>query len=387
MFLPMTERRNPALIESAIALHRRGTIDPDTYVIDRDAVGRNAAALAAAAAEHGIGLWFVAKQYGRNPLVTETVARHIPAAAAIDHREAGSVLAGGARLGNVGHLVQVPRRRLPGLLAHSPDYATVFDLENLCAVAGAAAALGRTQRVLLRIRGSRESTFPGQDGGFETDGIAAAVEYARRLPGVEVAGATGFPCISFDAEQRLPRPTGTMERVQDAAAKLRELGIDPVLSLPSHTSVSTIPRLAAAGGAFGEPGHALTGSTPQHAEDPDLAEQPAMVYVSEVAQLGTAPSVFGGGFYSRGHERNLLVATADGPRRAELRDAPPASIDYYRRFDWCEQGVRAHVGDTAVMAFRTQVFVTRSRVAVVSGIGGARPRVDGVFDALGRQAG
>ncbi|MDA0563895.1 alanine racemase [Streptomonospora sp. S1-112] len=384
MFLQMTERRNPALIEAAVALHRSGAIEPDTYVVDRDTVEHNAAALAAAGAEHGVGLWFVAKQYGRNPLVTATVARHLPLAAAIDHREAEAVAAAGARLGNAGHLVQVPRRLLPRVLAHEPAYVTVFDVENLAAVAETAAALGRRQRVLLRVRGAPETTFPGQDGGFEADGLAEAVERAARLGGVEVAGATGFPCISFDPEAGRPRPTGTLERVRAAAERLRDLGVaDPVLSLPSHTSVSTIPRIAALGGAFGEPGHALTGTTPEHAEDPHLAERPAIVYVSEVAQLGSAPSVFGGGFYSRGHEREALIATSGGPRRAALRSAPAASIDYYRRFDWLEEGAGARVGDTAVMAFRTQVFVTRSRVAVVSGVAAGRPVLDGVFDALG----
>lgn len=383
MFLPITERRNPALIDAAVALHRSGQIDPDTYVIDRDAVGRNSAALAAAADEHGIGLWFVAKQYGRNPLVTATVAASIPAGAAIDHREARMLAGGGAQLGNVGHLVQIPRRRLPGILGLDPAYVTVFDTGNLEAVAEAAAALGRRQPVLLRVRGAPEATFPGQEGGFDPDDVPGAVELARKLPGVEIAGATGFPCISFDTASRRPRPTATMKRVHAAAEALRADGIDPLLSLPSHTSVSTIPQIAAAGGRMGEPGHALTGTTPQHAEDPGLAEQPAMVYVSEIAQLGTAPSVAGGGFYSRGHERGLLVDTASGPQHATLHSAPADAIDYYRRFDWHAEGVRAQVGDTAVMAFRTQVFVTRSRVAVVSGVGGSGPVLDGIFDSSG----
>ncbi|RIQ23123.1 alanine racemase [Jiangella rhizosphaerae] len=384
MFLAMTERRNPALIEAAIELHRSGAVEPDTYVIDLDAVDHNAAALAATAGRHGVRLWFVAKQYGRNPLVTAAVARHIPSAAAIDHREATALLDAGARLGNIGHLVQVPRRRLPALLAERPAYATVADRQNLEAVAAAAHGAGRVQPVLLKIRGAAESTFPGQDGGFEPDEVAGVLEDAARLDGVRVAGATGFPCLSFDPSAGRPRPTGTLDRVLAAAATLRAAGLDPVLSLPSHTSVSTIPQIARLGGTVGEPGHALTGTTPEHAVDAGLTERPALVYVSEIAQLGSAPSIFGGGFYSRGRARGLLVATRGGPRRATLHDAPGGSIDYYRRFDWVADGDGARVGDTAVMAFRTQIFVTRSRVAVVSGIASGRPRLEGVFDALGR---
>lgn len=385
MFLAMTERRNPGLIDAAVDLHQSGAIEPDTYVIDRDAVDANAAALAEEARSHGVGLWFVAKHYGRNPLISQTVAEHIPAAAAIDHREADALLAAGVRLGNLGHLVQVPRRRLPGLLARTPDFVTVTDAANLEAVDDVACQLGRRQRVLLKIRGTQETTYPGQDGGFEPDDVAAVLDRYVGLKGAQIAGVTGFPCLSFEPETGRPEATPTLDRVQAAATAMREAGIGPVVSLPSHTSVSSISEIARLGGTFGEPGHALTGTTPQHAVDAELREVPALVYVSEVAQLGTAPSVFGGGFYHRGHARHLVVATSRGRRRAVLHKAPAASIDYYRRFSWVDDGPEATIGDTAVMAFRTQIFVTRSRVAVVSGVGAGRPHVDGIYDAVGRR--
>ncbi|TSD58175.1 alanine racemase [Aeromicrobium piscarium] len=385
MFLPTTQRRNPELIDAAVALHRDGVIEPDTYVIDRDAVARNAAALATAGREHDVDLWFVAKQYGRNPLVSATIAEHIGSATAIDHREAQTLLDVGVRLANLGHLVQIPVRRLPALLAADPGYVTVTDNENLRAVAAASSALGRTQRVFLKVRGAQNVTFPGQDGGFELDDIEGALALARGIDGAEIAGVTGFPCISFDESAQRPEPTETYPRVVEAARLLSSHGIDPLLSLPSHTSVSTIGQIADLGGHIGEPGHALTGTTPEHAVRDDLVEQPALVYVSEIAQLGSAPSVFGGGFYSRGHARRMVVHTDHGPRAATLHKAPAASIDYYRRFDWDEEGPQARIGDTAVMAFRTQIFVTRSQVAVVSGLGAGAPRLDGVFDPQGRR--
>ncbi|RLV53456.1 YhfX family PLP-dependent enzyme, partial [Aeromicrobium phragmitis] len=230
-----------------------------------------------------------------------------------------------------------------------------------------------------------ESTYPGQDGGFEPVAVADGLDRYAGLRGAEIAGVTGFPCLSFEPETGRPEPTPTLDRVQAAAKAMREAGIDPVVSLPSHTSVSSIPEIARLGGAFGEPGHALTGTTPQHAVDMDLREVPALVYVSEIAQLGTAPSVFGGGFYHRGHARHVIVATPRGRRRAVLHKAPAASIDYYRRFTWVDDGPEATIGDTAVMALRTQIFVTRSRVAVVSGVGTGRPQLDGIYDPVGRR--
>ncbi len=44
----------------------------------------------------------------------------------------------------------------------------------------------------------------------------------------------------------------------------------------------------------------------------------------------------------------------------------------------------ARIGDTAVLAFRTQIFVTRSNVAVVAGLSRGTPRLCGLYDALGR---
>lgn len=384
MFLDMTMLRNPKLIEVACDLHRTGRIEPDTYVVDLDTVHANAAALAKSSRENDVELWFVSKQFGRNPCVIRAVAEHLPLGTAIDHREADALLEVGVHLANLGHLVQVPRRRLSHLLGHRPDFVTVVDEGNLAAVAEAAEGLLRRQPVLLKMAGSPDSVYPGQEGGIELPDLPELLERWSRSSWVSIEGATGFPCMVFDDGLRKPRGTGTLERVLEAGMVFSAHGIEPKLSLPSHTSVSTIPFLADRGAAFAEPGHALTGTTPEHAQDASLAEVPAMVYVSEVAQLGSAPSVFGGGFYARGRARSLLVQTAAGTRQAFLRDAPADSIDYYRRFDWAQDGPAARIGDTAVMAFRTQIFVTRSRVATISGISSGHPVLEGLHDALGR---
>lgn len=117
MFLEQTQHRNPALIEGAQELHKRGEIEPDTYVIDLDTVDANARAVAETAAEHTVEPWFVVKQVGRNPLLSGTFTRSIPRAAAIDVREARTLLRSGAQLGNVGRLVQIPRRALRSLIS------------------------------------------------------------------------------------------------------------------------------------------------------------------------------------------------------------------------------------------------------------------------------
>lgn len=383
MFLDTTLRRNPGLIHAAQQLHASGAIEPDTYVVDRDAVAGNAAALASVSADNGVTPWFVIKQIGRNPLLTSTIAAHIPAATAIDVREARAALRGTARLGNVGHLVQIPLRALPEILSHEPEVVTVYDRANLRAVAEAAAQAGVVQRVLLRISADAADLYPGQEGGFETDQVMGVLRDAATLTSVKICGVTSFPCALFDPQALVPVLTATFRRVLQAADILRAAGIDPVVNAPSHSSCATIPLLAKAGATHVEPGHALTGTTPHNAADDSLTELPAMVYVSEIAQTEPSPAIFGGGFYARSHATNALIGGPDRAVRGTLLPSPAENIDYYRRLRLSAQAVP--LGTTVVMAFRSQIFVTRSHVAVVSGISTGQPHIDGIFDSQGNQ--
>lgn len=383
MFLPVTRARNPRLVEAAFALHSAGTVPPDTYLIDLDTVARNASVLAAEADRLGLTLWFVVKQIGRNPLVTAAVARSIPRAAAIDPREAERLVAGGAGLGNVGHLVQIPVRELDGVLARRPSAVTVYDEANLRAVGAAAARVGFVQDVILRIAGAPEDIYPGQEGGFDPESVADVYQRTGGIAGVRVAGVTGFACVLFSEAEQRPVPTATLARVLAAADLLRASGLErPIVDLPSLSSVATLAELARLGATHAEPGHALTGTTPYHAVNDSLAEIPSMVYLTEIAQQdATGPSVFGGGFYDRAHALNAVVRTAGGDVEASVRKEPAEFIDYYRRID---PAGPVEVGDGVVMAFRTQIFVTRSLVAVVSGLAGDAPVLEGFYDANGR---
>ncbi|MBT2453518.1 alanine racemase [Streptomyces sp. ISL-86] len=384
MFLDTVLHRNPALVEAAAALHRSGAIAPDTYVMDLDSVEANAALLAAGADRLGLTLWFVAKQFGRVPKLIRAVARHLPAFAAIDPPGARALHAAGARAGNLGHLVQIPRRDLPEMLAWRPEAVTVFDLANARAVSDAARALGFVQDVLVRLEGAEGAGYPGQEGGVPLGSLDGYAEQMERLPGIRLAGVTAFPCVRCDPASGVPRPTANLALAVKARQVLAARGHDGLkLSAPGATSMATLALLAAHGATHGEPGHALTGTTPLHATDPHQPERPAYVYVTEVAHTlaDGRPAVFGGGFYPRARIRDALLPRTGA--RLPVRDAPPENIDYYRLLGAPSDGaVRA--GDTAVLAFRTQIFVTRSRVAVVAGLSTGSPRLVGQYDALGR---
>ncbi|MGW7022103.1 alanine racemase [Streptomyces decoyicus] len=387
MFLDTVLARNPRLVACAAELHRSGAIPPDTYVLDRDAVTANAALLAAEAGRLGLSLWFVVKQLGRNPELVRAVARHIPRFAAIDPPEARVLHAAGARAGNLGHLVQIPHRALPEMLSWRPEAVTVYDLANARAVSEAAVRLGRVQDILVRIEGAPGAGYPGQEGGVPPDGIEAFAAAAERLPGVRVAGVTAFPCLRCDPGTGRPRATANLALARTAREVLAaRRGADPaglLLSAPGVTSMASLPLLARLGATHGEPGHALTGTTPLHAVGPRQPESPGYVYVSEVAHVlaDGRPALFGGGFYPRATVRSALIPRTGA--RLAVQDAPPEHIDYYRLLAPGE----ARPGDTAVLAFRTQVFVTRSTVAVVSGLADGTPELTGCYDPWGRPVG
>ncbi|HEV7626163.1 MAG TPA: alanine racemase [Streptomyces sp.] len=386
MFLDTVLARNPELAEAAAAMHRKGTIPPDTYVVDRDAVEANAELLAREAERLGLSLWFVVKQLGRNPELIRTAARHLPKFAAIDAPEARALHAAGARAGNIGHLVQIPRRALPEMLAWRPETVTVFDIANARAVSEEAQQLGLVQDILVRMTGHPDSVHPGQEGGVPPEELETFASQAEALPGIRIAGVTGFPCLLCDPATGTPQPTGTFTLLREARALLTDRGHSGLkLSAPSATSCSTLQLLAELGATHGEPGHALTGTTPMHALDPHQPEHPGYVYVTEVSHTlaDGRPALHGGGFYPRAGMKDALLHRTG--LRLRVQDMPAENIDYYRLLAAPEPGQAAvRAGDTAVLAFRTQMFVTRSTVAVVSGLSVGAPKLTGLHDALGR---
>lgn len=393
MFLNAVLERNRALVEAATELHRSGEILPNTYVLDLDTVEENARLLARDARRRGIELYFVCKQFGRNPLLIEAISRHIPKANAIDFDEARTVVGAGASIGNLGHLVQTPEAGLIEALGWEPEVVTVYSFEKARSVSEVARALGRVQPILLRVAREGDFFYPAQEGGIPFSELAETARKIRRdLPGVRTEGVTSFPCVLFDREEKRFSPTPNLGTVLEARRVLEDMGLRVAqVNLPSATCVATLPLLEEAGATHAEPGHALTGTTPLHALDPTQPETPAMVYVSEVSHFlpGGRPVVFGGGFYARAKVGSALLLPRGGEEgiTVEAEPAPPDNIDYYRTLAAPGGSANASIGNTAVFAFRTQIFVTRSRVAVVVGLRNGVPELAGVFDALGKEVG
>lgn len=379
MFLQSTIMHNKKLIEAALDFHQQGIIPPNTYVIDLDTVKRNAKALSEKAKKQDIELFFMTKQFGRNPLVAQAIVESgIEKAVAVDPWEAMTLSKNGIQIGHVGHLVQIPVHMISTILNLNPDYVTVFSYENARNISRIAQQMGKKQKVFLRIANKDDYIYNGQEGGFTFEQLMKDIESMEKLEGIEIAGLTSFPCILIQDD--VPTITPNVKSMQTAKLFLMNRGYEKLeMNMPSATSTATMKLLKENGATQGEPGHALIGTTPLHASQ-NLEEKPAMVYVSEVSHLyNNHAYVFGGGFYPRSHMKEALVGTnRQNLKRVPTIDNAPTNIDYYGSL--ATDGVR--VGDTVIYAFRTQVFVTNAHVAVLKNIS-ANPELVGIYDSMG----
>ncbi|HYE82754.1 MAG TPA: YhfX family PLP-dependent enzyme [Clostridia bacterium] len=389
MFLDMTLKRNPLLIKYAAELHREGLIRPNTYVLDIDALKGNARMLAETAERYGIKLYMMTKQIGRNPEAARIIAAcGIDRAVAVDPWEAITLAKSGIKLGNVGHLVQIPSAMLREILSFRPEVITVFTLEKAREISRVASELGMVQDILLRVVGPRDIIYEGQVGGFKEAELYAAAEGIKKLKGVNIVGVTAFPCFLYDPDSGQVKKTENADTVIRCAGKLREgSGIDiKQINAPSVTAVATIPYLSELGVTHGEPGHGFTGTTPLHVYE-ESGEMPAMVYVSEISHCFEDKAyAYGGGYYRRSCMKKAMVGSDFETLKnnvLEVEELLPEAIDYYGILKLGDK--RINVGDTVIYAFRTQIFVTRSEVALVEGIQKDTPKIIGIYDNLGNK--
>ena len=393
MFLDVVCRRNPRLVEAAIALHQAGEIPAGSYVLDLDAMAANARTFMGEAKRLGLTVFAMTKQFGRNPSAIDALASAgMDRFVAVDMGDARRIDSTGHRLGHVGHLVQVPLAAADAAAAMHPEFWTVFDdaKAEQAARASARAADGREQPILARIHAPGDTFYSGHEGGFPADEVLEVAERIDRLQGVAFGGVTTFPALLFDNEARDVRPTQNLSTLARAAERLRGQGRDWVeINAPGTTYTAVLPLLADAGATQVEPGHGLTGTTPLHAVR-DLDEVPAAIYVSEVShEYGGRAYCHGGGFYIDPVFPPYQVTAVVGrePRieattRVPAEMPPPSMIDYYGQLHSSEP----RTGDTVVFGFRMQAFFTRAFVVGLHGVASGEPRAAGVFTSDGTPA-
>lgn len=383
MFIDIVQKKNPDLIKVAIELHQKGEILPDTYVLDVDAILENGRALCKKAEENGIKLYAMTKQFGRVPyLAKKLVEIGFAGVVTVDFKEALIMMDNGVKLGNVGHLVQIPSSLIDKVVRHSPEIITVYSLEKIKEIDEAAKKYGKVQDIMLRVLEKDSKIYSGQSGGFYLDDIEDVAKEILKLNNVRINGLTSFPCFLYNCDKNIIEGTKNIESIKKAEKILKELGIFvKQLNMPSATSLENIESIKAYGGTHGEPGHALTGTTPFNSRNLE-GEIPAIIYVSEISHnLDYNSYCYGGGHYRRSGMNSVLVGKNIKKMRRSPVEAPTLeSIDYY--FELCGNN---NVGETVIGAFRTQIFVTRSSVALVEGVKSSNPKLVGVYDSLGRE--
>ncbi len=381
MFLEKVIERNPELLNCAFQFHQEGIILPDTYVLDLDAITQNARKMKEEADRNGIELYFMLKQIGRNPLIAKRLMElGFKGAVVVDYKEALKMIEYGVHIANVGHLEQIPKALLTKILSADPDYVTVYSYEKILEIDETAGKLDKVQKLLIRLSDDDSEVYSGQIGGFSSLELKDLVEKINSLKNVEVGGLTVFPALLYSQQEGKILPTANMQAMERGKKILKECGIENFnVNLPSATCTASLPLIRELGGTSGEPGHGLTGTTPLHKYS-DQIEIPAYVYVSEISHNFNGKSYcYGGGHYRRSHMENVLVGkTREDAVMLKVEAPSEESIDYHYEIERpCE------VSDTAVMAYRTQVFTTRSHVAVVEGIQKKEAKLLGIYTALG----
>jgi len=406
VYLDAIAAQNPGLIRAAARFHSENVLPANTYVVDLDAIKRNAAIMAREADRVGVRLYLMTKHYNRNPLVTHAaLSAGIGSTVCVEVADAFYLRRFGLPVGHVGHLVQIPRGNLRAVLAMRPEVMTVFSVDKAQQISDVAIRSGAVQDILIRIRVDGDIIYPNEEGGVWERELETAARAIAAFRGVRIAGVTTFPATLFNPHTAKVETTVNFPGLLRAAKKLAELGFDiSQINAPGASATIGFEIVAAAGGTHAEPGHALTGTTPQilypKARSP---EKPAMIYLSEVSHLFDGKGyVIGGGFYACDTPATLgddtKFRTAEWQPHAFVGRGPETimnqkipvdkgsffgrtnnATDYYGGTLVPEGRSDIRVGDSAIYGFRPQAFATRANVAVIDNVD-TEPRLLGIFD-------
>ncbi|WP_237483618.1 alanine racemase [Vibrio hippocampi] len=374
MFLKALQIQNSKLIDATLKLHKDGQLLPDSYVVDLEQFKLNAQCIKDKADEFGIKLYGMTKQVGRNAVLAKVLEDiGYEGIVAVDYKEARVLHQKGIKISHLGHLVQPPENMLSEIIqAIKPEVMTVYSLEKAQAISDIAEKFGVTQRVLVKFIDEGDLLYVNQESGFQLTDMATVLSELSKMVGIKVEGLTHFPCFLHDGEST--KPTNNLNSLVKAKQQWpSDFSLNQV-NMPSTTCCATLPMISHFGGTHGEPGHALTGTFPENT-DGSQPEKVAMLYVSEIAHhYGNDSYCFAGGYYRRGHLDKALLNS----KVVKIINDDKDSIDYHLKVE----GIHP-IGHPLIMAFRTQVFVTRSDVVIVDGVQSGQPQIVGCYTALG----
>lgn len=383
MFLETLVARNPRLAEIAFDLHQRGLIQPDCYLLDLDTIEKNAKSMLLLAEKNDLDLYFMTKQLGRNPAVSRVLTNlGFKGAVVVDFREAEVMMENNIPIAHAGHLVQIPNSMLERLLKYGVGLMTVYSIEKAEHINAICKKLGITQNIALKFYRNNDIVYPSQESGFPFSQIKEVIERLSLLTSLNVTDITSFPCYLYQESKDCIEATPNLDTVKLAAKEVGKLLRKPMrLNLPSCTQTTLLDCISTSGGNSAEPGSALVGLTPNN-RDGGAVEIPAILYLSEVSHnCNDKGFCYGGGYYRRGEILHAMVGNSIADSTTVGVTKPNSdNIDYH--FELAEP---CPVGASVIMCFRTQVFVTRSRVVTISGLHSGNPMIEGVYTAQGNR--
>lgn len=374
MFLKALQIQNSKLIDATLSLHQQGLLLPDSYIIDLEQFKKNARLIKEKADEFGIKLYGMTKQFGRNVTLAKVLEEiGYEGIVAVDYKEARVLHQQGVKISHLGHLVQPPESMLRKVIQDiQPEVITVYSLEKAQSISDIALSLGVKQKVLVKFIDEGDVLYVNQESGFQLSEMETVLFRLSKMAGIEVEGLTHFPCFLHDGEST--KPTHNLKSLLNAKDRWPSSLLLNQVNMPSATCCATLPIISEFGGTHGEPGHALTGTFPDNVNG-SQPEKIAMLYLSEISHhYGNHSYCFAGGYYRRGHLDEALLNS----KQVKISNDDTNSIDYHLKVEGVHE-----IGTALIMAYRTQVFVTRSDVVIVDGIQSGKPRVVGLHTALG----
>ncbi|SHO43933.1 alanine racemase [Anaerocolumna xylanovorans] len=384
MFLETLTKRNRELIAFADSSHKKGEIQPDSYILDIDTILYNAAIIKKEADQYGIELFFMLKQIGRNPYIAKRLVElGYKGAVAVDFREAQIMMEHGIPICHAGHLVQIPRMLLKEFLEYGIEYITVYSLEKAQEINEILKESGKKQKILLKFVDEACMIYPSQESGFQIGEIETITKELSGLSSVEIAGVTAFPAFLYQEESQSIEILHNCEVLETAARYLEEHFKRKIeRNLPSCSQKSLMKTIHERKGTQAEPGNALAGTTPNNF-DGSAEEIPAILYLTEISHNYEGKSYcYGGGLYSRGKAKKALVCKEDIQELVDVNMPCSENIDYYFSLEY-----EGRVSSTVIMCFRTQIFDTRSQVILVEGLREHAPKIIGRYDSQGKLLG
>ncbi len=383
MFIDKLKKENPYFLEAIFEMHKRGEILPDSYIVDMDVLIQNAKVILDEANKYGIELFFMLKQLGKNPYIAKQFMKlGYKGAVVVDFKGARVMMDNDIPIGNIGHLVQIPTAMMREVVEYNPQFITVYSLEKCIEINNIAKELRKVQRIIIKVIDEKDIVYPGQEAGIKISELESFLVEVKKLDSIKLEGITSFPCYLYNEKMAEVVPTNNLITLQKAVEICKKMGVDiSAINTPSANDKQSMITIKANNGNYAEPGHGFTATTPSH-RTKTLSEKICVAYLSEVSHnYNKKGYCFGGGYYRRSNVQKAIVGSSyDDYREIAVNPLHPENIDYH-----FELNDTANIGDAVIMAFRFQIFVTRSDVVLVKGISNKKPEIIGVYDSLGNK--